>query len=415
METNIKPTTSLFLDTRRKKSDSTFPVKLRLTYKGIRKYYAIFNISLSESDYLKVIGQKIPREKQLKQIRKDALDFKHQADEFINLSPGFTFQSFNHKFIKKGSNDHLPNDAFAYFIAYIDELKEESRLNTCMSYQYALKSLKEFNKGKTLPFESIDQRFLTKYENQMLSAGYSITSIGMWLRSLRAIINLAIRKGTTDNYPFGRGKFQIKNPPARKMALTTNELKKLFSYIPEQNSPEHYYFDLWKFSYLCNGMNVKDICHLKYSNIERGKLFYLREKTKRTNLKGKEIVIPLSDEIMEIINAWGQLSKKQDAFIFPILKSGMTAEESWAQIRQTVKQVNKYIKRVAHKLEIEVNISTYTARHSYATQLMRHGAPTEFISKQLGHASVETTNAYLENFEERQIDEWQKKITDFNL
>ncbi len=162
-------------------------------------------------------------------------------------------------------------------------------------------------------------------------------------------------------------------------------------------------------------MNVKDICHLKYSNIERGKLFYLREKTKRTNLKGKEIVIPLSDEIMEIISNWGRTSKKQDTFIFPILKSGMTAEESWAQVRQMVKQVNKYIKRIAQKLEIEINISTYTARHSYATQLMRHGAPTEFISKQLGHASVETTNAYLENFEERQIDEWQKKITDFNL
>ena len=93
----------------------------------------------------------------------------------------------------------------------------------------------------------------------------------------------------------------------------------------------------------------------------------------------------------------------------------MSSHESWRTIKQTVKQVNKYIRRVAQKLEIEVNISTYTARHSYATQLMRHGAPTEFISKQLGHASIETTNSYLENFEERQINEWQNRITDFDL
>ena len=222
-------------------------------------------------------------------------------------------------------------------------------------------------------------------------------------------------KGVTDKNPFGQGKFQIKSQPARKMALTTEELRLIFSYQPVQDSSEHYFFDIWKFSYLCNGILIKDICYLKYSNIERDKIFFLREKTKRTNLNRKEIVIPISDKIKKILETWGQSINNKDSYIFPILKAEMSEKERMARVKQTVKQVNKYIKRVAKNLEININISSYTARHSYATQLMRHGAPTMFISKQLGHSNIETTNAYLENFEDRQINNWQNKLTEFDL
>ena len=70
---------------------------------------------------------------------------------------------------------------------------------------------------------------------------------------------------------------------------------------------------------------------------------------------------------------------------------------------------------ICEKLGIEISVSTYTTRHSFATQLMRHGAPTEFISKQLGHSNIETTTSYLENFEERQLKEWQARVTDFEI
>ncbi len=410
-----KPTTSLFLDTRRIKTDETYPIKLRITLKGNRRYFSVPNISLTESDFIKVTGKDIPSEKTLKKKRTDALDFKHQADEYIRNTKRFTFESFNHEFIKKRLPEQLPNDVFAFFKAYVEELNGEGRLNTADSYHYSLKSFQKFYKGKTLPFENVDHKFLSRYESKRLASGDSIATIGIRLRCLRAIINLGIADDLTDNYPFGRGKFQVKNPPARKLALKTEELKALFSYRPKQHSSEHFYFDLWKFAYLCNGINIKDICYLKYANIERGNIFFNREKTKRTNRGKKETAIPISDKPQEILELWGQSQKNQDTYVFPILKPEMTDRERWACVKQTVKQINKYTRRVCENLDIDIKISSYTTRHSYATQLMRHNAPTMFISQQLGHANLKTTIDYLGHFEDQQSNNWQKKTTKFDL
>ncbi len=409
---NTKPTTSIFLDTKRVKQDGTYPIKLRVTFHRKRKYYAILNESLTKNDFSKVMGEK-PRGN-FRKIRLKYDDVKHEADEVIkNLKP-FSFEKFELELFNKTSE---PDDVFSFYDQYIKELKGEGRISTAESYSYSKKSIQDFCLSSKLSFDRITKEFLDKYETKMIKNGYSITTIGIYLRSLRAIVNIGIKKGIANNYPFGKGQnlFMIKNPPARKMALTTEELKKIFSLDSFETKAENYYFDLWKFSYLCSGMNVKDICNLKYSNIVRDRIFYKREKTKRSNYNGKEIAIPISTEIRDIITKWGQKPQDSKTYLFPILKDKLTPEQLQATIKQATKQMNKYIKRISGKLGIEINVSTYTARHSFATQLMRHGAPTEFISKQLGHSNIETTTSYLENFEERQLNEWQSKVTDFNL
>lgn len=409
---NTKPVTSIFLDTRREKKDKTYPVKLRITFHRKRKYYSITKKSLTESDFEKVMGDK-PRGN-FRKTRLELDEFKHDADEVIRKMDAFTFEQFELNFFKKTSQ---PDDVFSFFDSYIEELESEDRLNTAESYSYAKKSIQDFCSCAKLSFDRISVEFLEKYEKQMLQDDKSISTIGIYLRSLRTIINLAIKKGIAKNYPFGKGRnlFTIKNPLARKMALTTEELKKLFGYDSFKTTVENYYFDLWKFSYLCSGMNAKDICSLKYSNIERDRIYYKREKTKRTNYNGKEIIIPMASEIKTIVDKWGQNPRDPDIFVFPILNKNMTPKQIQATIKQNTSQINKYTDRVAKRIEIDIKVSSYTARHSYATQLMRHGAPTVFISKQLGHASIETTNSYLENFEERQLNEWQSKVTDFDL
>jgi len=60
--------------------------------------------------------------------------------------------------------------------------------------------------------------------------------------------------------------------------------------------------------------------------------------------------------------------------------------------------VNKYIRKVAGKLELKADVTTYTARHSFATILKRAGANTSFISEALGHSDLPTTEAYLGSF-----------------
>lgn len=419
---NTKPLTSLYLDTRRAKghqSDSAntenpvYPIKIRITFNRERRYFSINNLVATKQEFEKIMSGKLSNDKTLKKKKAEAETYKRAVEDYLFSIPVFSFRLFKDEFLNKPEDKET--DVFSVFQAYIDELTSEGRLNTRDSYKYALKALKSFRDNRTFLFDAVDHRFLKRFEAYLIKEGYSITSIGIWMRSFRTIVNIAIKRGYLASYPFGKGEYQIANPPARKMALTTEELKKIFQYEPDETHSEAFYFDLWKFAYLCSGINVKDICHLKYGNIERDKIFYLREKTKRTNLRGKEIVIPLSDDIRRIIEKHGQRKINDSTYLFKILKHSMDESQKKAQVTQTTKQINKYIRKAAQKMGIEVKISTYTARHSYATQLMRHGAPTAFISKQLGHSNIKTTADYLEHFEDRQLNEWQQKITDFNL
>jgi len=409
---STRPTTSIYLDTRRKKQNETYPVKLRITFQGDRKYYSLGH-SLTEDEFAKVI-QKSPRGGYRKTYLE--LDDERQRAEGIikNIKP-FTFADFEKEFLSPKKTDE---DIYSLFDEYITRLEKEGRIGTRDSYKYSQQSLQKYHNGSKLPFHKINKNFLDGYEKYMIDTDRTKTTLGIYLRALRAIVNTAIARGLMTEYPFGRekdGKYEIKKSSSRKMALRTEQLKKLFSeHKPNANSAEQFFTDLWKFSFLCFGINVKDICLLKWKNVVGQSIEFEREKTKRSNT-GISISIPLNDDIRTILDRWANDSSTKENYIFPILQQKMSEERIKAEVRQLTKQINKYIRKACMALEIEdySQVTTYTARHSASTQLMRKGASVAFISKQLGHTNIQTTVAYLENFEDNQIREWQSKMTDF--
>jgi integrase len=150
-------------------------------------------------------------------------------------------------------------------------------------------------------------------------------------------------------------------------------------------------------------MNVKDFCLLKWADIKGNMLTYKRAKTLRSQRESKNIAVALKPETMDIIKKWGQPSVNKDAFIFPHLNSKMNEIQKMAIYKQLTKIINKYIKQIAKELEIDKNVTTYFARHSFATVLKRSGAKIEMISELLGHSNVGVTESYLDSFENDQI------------
>ena len=218
---------------------------------------------------------------------------------------------------------------------------------------------------------------------------------------------------TKEHYPFGRRKYQIPAGRNVKKALTKAEVAKLFKAEPQTPS-EAKYFALWKFSYLCNGMNPKDIIHLRHKDITGGKLHFYREKTKNTNRANmRAIEVVLHPIAAEIIKEHGT-SPEPEAFVFPYLWEGIPPENEIRVRKQAVKNVNKYARRIAERLGIEKEVTTYTARHSFATALKRSGAPKEYISESLGHADLKTTEAYLDSFEDDIKRKYTGMLTDFD-
>ncbi|MBD1399046.1 site-specific integrase [Pontibacter sp. JH31] len=409
-----KVSTSVILDSRRQLKDGTYPVKLRVTFQRKQKYYPVINdkgepFAFTESDYDKVRDPKARGS-----YKEDALSLnsiEKRATDAIEKLPVFSFETFEKRFLS-GNSKH---DVFGAFRRQIDLLKDEGRAGTASSYECAYRSLSDFASSKTLLFSDVSVDFLKKYEKWMVESGKSLTTVGMYLRALRAIYNDAIASGDaySELYPFGKREYQIPAGQNIKKALVIDDIEKIFSYEPAHDG-EAKARDLFIFSYLCNGINIKDIARLKYSNINGGQITFIRAKTERTSRQNlKPVVVVLTDEAQKIIDRWGIKPKSSDGYVFPILTKGLTPEEELAKVRYATKAINKYIKRIALAVGIDSNVSTYTARHSYSTILKRSGVSIEYISESLGHNNLKTTESYLDSFEDDVKRQYAAHLTAF--
>ncbi len=409
----IGVTTAIIHDKRIKRKDNTYAVKLRVTHQRTQRYYPL-NIHLIVDDWEKVF------ESNPKKKYKDYVvffgDIESRAIKIIQELRPFSFTAFEKKFNYKTKNSE---DAIVCMESYIAKLKEEARTGTAASYSNALNSFKRYlaSKGrKKLNFWDITPDWLNQYEKWIVESDNSLTTVGIYLRSLRTIVNIAIENGNLDkeSYPFGKRKYQIPSGKNIKKALKLSDIKKIIQYEPV-NESENKARDLWVFSYLCNGANVKDIVRLQYKNIDNRNITFTRAKTERSAKQNhKLIVIVLLPEIQKIINDWGIKPIKPETYVFGIISKNDSPEKQLAKTKQLTKNINKYIKIIGEKLEIDMKITTYSARHSFATILKRSGAPTAFISDSLGHKDLRTTENYLDSFESSVKESYQKKLLNFD-
>ena len=404
-----------FLDEVRPRKDGTFTVRFRIIYNRYPKYFST-KINLNKKDWIKLNGERPSGDIKSKKIilfelYRKALKVIYELDEF-------SFDEFSSRFAR---NESKIANVFDMYRQYIKDLDKEGRVGSKVVYEYSLKSMELFTGKSKLSFVDVTPKFLSKYESYMTSKGKSPTTIAMYLRCLRYLCNKAIADGVMNqrDYPFTKDgkdkiKYQLPEPRNNKIALGIHEIGEIFNYKPPEGSSEHYFRDLWLFSYLCNGINMKDICLLKYKDIHSDHIYFRRAKTERTDRKSRPIDVIITDEVKHIIDWWGNRPVLAESYIFPILKKRMSPGKEQATIKQAIKQTNKYIKRIANNIGIEENVHFQVARHSYATVLKRSGVSVEFISENLGHKNLSTTNHYLASFEDDQKKEIAKHLTAFN-
>ena len=236
----------------------------------------------------------------------------------------------------------------------------------------------------------------------MISKGKSVTTISIYVRHLRTIFNQAIDDDVIErkHYPFGKNKYQPKAPRNIKKALTVAQIKNIIEYQVAEGTNQQLAKDMWLLSYYCNGMNIKDIVNLRFKNIENDTIYFERLKTSTTNQAPKPIIVALIPEAMEIIKRWKKKKRSPNGLVFPVLKESMSEDERLKVKNQFIKTINNYMKKIGNDIGYDKPLTTYSARHSYATILKRSGAPLGFISEALGHKSLQTTEAYLDSFED---------------
>ncbi|MFA7493505.1 MAG: site-specific integrase, partial [Proteiniphilum sp.] len=318
----------LYLDTR-EKADGLSNVKVRVYFNRKYMYYST-NIDLKPAPRNKegeIIGKSelekiltaVRRTDEQKEINTKLTTYLTKAEKIINkLDTAFSFEKFDEMYLE--GRDVFGSVSFA-FDKHIRDLETEGRIATAINYRASITNLESYKMN--LKFTDITPSFLKKYERWMLDEGKSITTVGIYLRALRSIFN----QQDIDRklYPFGSGKYEIPSGKNIKKALTLEEIARIYNYEADPGSTEEMARDYWIFLYLCNGMNVKDFCSLKWVDIDDDILTYRREKTKRTRKDAKKITVSLKAETWDIINKYGIRSMVPGDYIFPHYEKGITA------------------------------------------------------------------------------------------
>ena len=266
-----------------------------------------------------------------------------------------------------------------YYLTYIENLKKENRIRYAGMYEVSYNSFIKFNKHLDIPFSDIDVAWLKRYEAWSKEQNLSISTISTRLRHLRAVFNLALLEQAikSECYPFHAYKVSKLSKKSAKRALTKDDIRKVMEY--QGNRPmECLAIDIFTFSYLCAGINFIDMAKLKQSNIQENQLVYNREKTK------KLIIVLLQEPAMQIIDKY---NNGKSAFVFPILSNFHRSEVQIAnRLHKVLAKINKHLKEIGVKLNLPIPLTTYVARHSFATVLKRAGVSTSIISESLGHS-----------------------------
>lgn len=445
----MKVSAAIILDKRSTTVDETHPVKLRILFQKHKKLYPVKyqpmpdyekkretlperlrfspgqSIALTEKDYTLIMG---------KGSREPYYTLKLFFTDYLKLIRGtiekiedFEFDRFEERAFAKKTDQ---SDAFSMLACRAKELRGEGRVGTAITYECAAVNLKKFTKAEMLPFSKVTVKFLKNYEKWFMEPIVKIqkhkngedetkirqrssTTLGIYLRNLRAVYRKAIKMGavSADIYPFGQDEYEIPTGINVKKALTQAEVLTIANAKVQSGSWQEYCRDLWLFSYLCNGSNVKDIARLQYRNITGDVIVFQRAKTARERRKQpKAIQVIITRQLGRIIDRWGNKPGKPESYIFDILRPGMNPEEQHKAVQQATQNINKNMKRLAKVIGINVNLTTYVSRHSFATVLKRSGASIEFISESLGHSNVAITENYLGSFELDQKRSWAEQL-----
>jgi site-specific recombinase XerD len=290
-----------------------------------------------------------------------------------------------------------------FYKEIIKDLEAINKIGNAKIYNDSFCSLKTFTNNKLdIPFSYIDINFLNEYEKYLRKRACKETSMSLFFRTLRSVYNKAIQAKHTklSSYPFIDFKTSKFDTKTEKRAISKEAIMQIMAYNVEQKS-EYMQLskDLFIFSYLCGGINFIDMANLKSTNIVESRLIYIRQKTH------KKINVLLNNIANSIIQKY--VNKNiENGYIFPILDNNIhkTEQQKYYRRHKVLALVNNCLKQIAKDLGINANLTSYVARHSYATVLKKSGVSIALISETLGHADLKTTQIYLDSFDNEQID-----------
>lgn len=329
-------------------------------------------------------------------IEKVKIEAKRLLHKFEEEATDFSSEQFT----KKLKNQSRKTTVIQFLEEVIADLIKAQKIGNSEVYNSLRLAIRLFRSEKDFAFSELDGSFLRKLEQHFRERGIKETSMSVYFRTLRALYNRAVVEDYAKKEfdPFKDFKISKFDTKTKKRAIKKNEIMKIANLTIEQGSRLYDSQKTFMFSYYCYGINICDIAELEWDNLSSlGLIDYQRNKT------NQQMMIQLLPPAKEILDYYRKFSVGK--YIFPYLNETkhITETQIKNRVKKITKQINADLKVMAEMAGIEAHLTTYVARHSFATILKRNGVDIAKISELLGHRDEKTTKIYLDDFENEEL------------
>ncbi len=393
----------------KKRKDGRHPISLRITSGNFRKYIATGyychtdewdeeNESLNREYRLKkpsrtfiniyLLKNRAKAEEIHEQFKKDGLS-DYSSDQFLKLY---------------SDTDKNRITTFTAFDRRIAELVHTGRIGNAEMYKTTFQAFRKWI-GKDLLLRDINKDLLENWTKGLKDDGAKDTTISAYLRTLRALYNYSIQKRwiRPEYYPFRDFKLSQFSTETSPRALDSEKLEEFLtmSVYPDQQLAR----DIFVFSFYGRGINFIDIALLTKKNIQNHQIIYERKKLSKNPVR---VTFPIRPEVQDIMDRYMDENR---SYLLPVLdrKIHKTEQQKKDRIKKVRRKVNKDLNSLG-KLIGEDNLTTYVARHSYASYMFQKGMYPMMIKESLMHKNFKTTEIYLKSLGLDAINAFEDKV-----
>ena len=394
---------TIILDKRRERKDGKYPIVLRI----FNKSYLFLGTGYNGTDSTFKDGAFTKKESNFKLKNIALSEMLNQVEKlFISINGSITDKKLRDLINSEILNKELgkiPKTIERYFVDYLDEfISSKHKEGTKTVYTTTKNKINRYDPQAT--FETIDKKWLERFEMWMIKSGMKTNAYAIHLRNIRSVFNYAIDNEYTTLYPFR--KFKIKKEETRKRSLSVEQLQILKDYPCEEYQVR--YRDIFMLMFYLIGINAADLFLAKPDSIENGRLEYKRAKT------GKLYSIKIEPEAMEIINRY-----RGNSYLLNIMDEYKDYRNFLHRMGIALKEIGNMerVGRGGKKVREPLfkDLSSYWSRHTWATIAASIDIPKETISEALGHSiGSEVTSIYIK-FDHKKVDEANRKVIDHVL
>lgn len=398
-------TVKLLLDRSRALKDGSFPLVFRIIHQRRKRViYTPYKFTTEEYNHIQervIYFSEEYRPRKVvnlmnRKIKKQRQSIDYHIAELELLGNSYDIDQIISRY-------RIDNDDLS-LLGYVDRLivdkQNVEKIGTAIAYSSTRSSLSRFIGSKHISILDIDVTFVKSYEHHLMLRGVKPNTICYYMRNFKSIYSQALCDGveTPKSSPF-RGT-STKPQKTIKRALDSATIRRIKS-VDLVDRKKHYALsrDLFIFSFLTRGMPFVDMFHLKKKCVNGNAIIYCRRKT------GQWLQVALTDEIKEIIKRY----QSDGEYIFPMLNDNDGNLRKAYKI--SLEKTNRQLKGIGKMLELNMPLTTYVARHCWATQAKELGFPTSVISEGLGHSSEKITQIYLKEFDRSVLDDVNEQIT----